>query len=77
MILYYNPIFFIFYTKKMNNKIEQLTLQELLTLNDAIQIYQKKMITDNDVNNGLYYNQLTILKNKVLNQIKEKLNEYL
>lgn len=61
----------------MNNKIEQLTLQELLTLNDAIQIYQKKMITDNDVNNGLYYNQLTILKNKVLNQIKEKLNEYL
>lgn len=61
----------------MDNKLDQLSLQELLTLNETIQIYQKKMITDNDVSNGLYYNQLTILKNKVYNRIKEKLDEYI
>ena len=61
----------------MENKLEQLSLQELLTLNDAIQNYQKKMMADNDIANGLYYNQLTILKNKVYNRIKEKLDEYI
>lgn len=75
--LYYIPIFFIFYIKNMENKLEQLSLQELLTLNDAIQNYQKKMMSDNDIANGLYYNQLTILKNKVYNRIKEKLDEYI